>query len=84
MKRLFKVIDKQTGAEPDLWEIALQEQWAYGLIYCDMEGFAVMEDGSLILLDECSQYRFCPPDRFEIVWANIGVQPTAEAAPQHD
>lgn len=68
MSRQFFVIDQTTGQEPDMEEIALREKWAAGLIYCDMEGFAVMEDGTLILLDECGQHRRCPPDRFEIVW----------------
>jgi len=64
---LFRVIDTKTGKEPDLREIALNEEWAKGLIYCDMEGFAVLEDGGLMLLDECGNYAFCPAGRFEIV-----------------
>lgn len=70
MNRQFFVIDKTTGQEPDMEQIALHEQWANGLIYCDMEGFAVGENGSLYLLDECGAYRCCPEDRFEIVWVN--------------
>jgi hypothetical protein len=31
-----------------------EEPWARGLVYCDMEGFAVESDGSLILLDAAS------------------------------
>lgn len=37
----FDVIDTKTGEYPDLWEIALKEDWANGLMYCDMEGFAI-------------------------------------------
>lgn len=60
----FRVIDKKTGKEADPYEIALHEEWAQGLVYCDMEGFAILEDGSLILLDECGNFRYCDGDRF--------------------
>lgn len=63
----FGVIDKKTGKYPDLEKIALEEDWAQGLMYCDMEGFALEEDGTLLLLDECGRQACCPPDRFEIV-----------------
>lgn len=63
----FSVIDKKTGKYPDLEKIALKEDWAQGLMYCDMEGFALEEDGTLLLLDECGRQACCPPDRFEIV-----------------
>ena len=36
----FTVIDLQTGKEADERETALHEEWAKGLMYCDMEGFA--------------------------------------------
>lgn len=65
---MFTVIDKITGKEADIWEIALHEKWAQDLVYCDMEGFAIEEDGTLILLDECGRHRYCPEGRFEIVW----------------
>lgn len=64
---IFRVIDKKTGKEPDLEYIALNEEWAYNLIYCDMDCFALTEEGELILLDECGQYAVCPPDRFEVL-----------------
>jgi hypothetical protein len=67
-KNTFTVIDTKTGEYPDLEAIALHEDWAKGLIYCDMEGFAIAEDGSLILMDECDNSRNCPIGRFEIVW----------------
>ncbi|HNW32677.1 MAG TPA: hypothetical protein PKL44_00295 [Candidatus Dojkabacteria bacterium] len=63
----FHVIDKLTGKEADTYEIALKEEWAKNLIYCDMEGFALQEDGSLILVDECGTFAYCPEDRFEVV-----------------
>lgn len=63
----FSVIDKKTGKYPDLEKIALKEEWAQGLMYCDMEGFALEEDGTLLLLDECGRHEYCPEGRFEIV-----------------
>lgn len=63
----FDVIDTKTGEYPDLWEIALKEDWANGLMYCDMEGFAIEEDGTLLLLDECGKHAYCPEGRFKIV-----------------
>ncbi len=67
--REFTVIDVNTGEYPDLEQIALHEEWADGLMYCDMEGFAIMEDGNLILMDECGKYVFCPTGRFEVKFA---------------
>lgn len=61
----FKVIDTKTGKEPDLREIALNEDWAKRLIYCDMEGFAIEDDGTLLLLDECGNYAYPPLGRFK-------------------
>lgn len=63
----FEVIDTKTGEYPDLWKIALEEDWANGLMYCDMEGFAIEEDGTLILLDECGKHAYCPEGRFKII-----------------
>lgn len=63
----FTVIDNKTGEYPDLWKIATEEEWAKGLMYCDMEGFALLEDGTLILLDECGRFEYCPSDRFTVV-----------------
>lgn len=71
----FDVIDRTTGKYPDLEQIALNEDWAKRLIYCDMEGFAMLEDGNLILLDECGNYEYCPPDRFEAI---ISTEPPKE------
>jgi hypothetical protein len=62
----FKVIDNLTGQEADCEMIALHEKWADGLIYCDMEGFAIQEDGTLILMDECGQFVYCPEGRFTV------------------
>lgn len=66
--KTFHVIDIVTGKEADPYEIALNEDWAKDLMYCDMEGFAIEEDGSLILVDECGRHEYCPIGRFEVVW----------------
>ena len=62
----FDVVDTKTGEYPDLEKIALKEDWAKHLMYCDMEGFAIEEDGTLLLLDECGRQACCPVGRFEI------------------
>ena len=64
----FRVIDNKTGKEADVDEIVNDEEWADSLIYCDIEGFAIMQDGNLILLDECGNYEYCPSERFKVVF----------------
>ena len=64
----FRVIDKQTSKEADPYEIALHEEWASCLVYCDMEGFAITEDGDLVLMDECGNVVYCDADRFEVIF----------------
>ena len=66
----FKVIDNNTGKEADIGKIALKEDWAKGLMYCDMQGFAILDDGNLVLLDECGKYEYCPSERFSIKFEN--------------
>lgn len=66
----FRVIDKKTGKEADPYEIALREEWAKQLCYCDMDGFAILEDGTLLLVDECGKFEYCDTDRFEVVFDN--------------
>ncbi len=68
----FTVIDNETGAYPDCEKIALSEEWAKHLIYCDIDTFAVTEDGNLILLDDCGNFAFCPADRFTVVFEKGG------------
>lgn len=67
----FDVIDTKTGKYADLQKIALKEEWAKGLVYCDMEGFAIEQDGMLVLLDECGNCAYPPEGRFKLIW-NIG------------
>ena len=37
----FSITDLKTGKEPDMEKIALEEDWAKELMYCDMEGFFI-------------------------------------------
>ena len=64
----FHVVDRKTGKEADCYEIALYEEWAKGLCYCDMEGFAIGEDGTLWLMDECGKMVYADGERFEVIW----------------
>ena len=66
--RHFTVIDKNTGKYPDTYSIARRCSWAKHLVYCDIDGFALTEDGQLVLMDECGNIAYCPNDRFEIIW----------------
>jgi len=63
----FTVIDPKTGGYPDLWKIALEEDWAKCLEYCDVDEFAITESGLLILTDDCGNAVYCPDGRFEII-----------------
>lgn len=70
---MFTVVDKKTGEYPNLEQIVLKEDWAKNLIHCDMEGFFLSEDGNLILADECGNFAYPQPDRFEVIqdnWTN--------------
>ena len=69
----FRVIDKHTGKEADTYEIALHEEWAQRLCYCDMQGWALEDDGTLLLLDECGNFEYADRDRFDVV-LNMAVQ----------
>ena len=70
MNVVFTVVDTKTGRYPDLEEIALTEEWAKGLMWCDMDSFAIGEDGTLFLLDECGQYASAPKGRFIVYEEN--------------
>ena len=74
----FTVIDNQTGKEPDLWEMATNEDWAKHLMYCDMEGFAISEDGTLLLLGECGNFAYCPEGRFTVTIDPEELRPKGE------
>ena len=71
----FRVIDTKTGKEPDTYKIAKKEEWAKDLIYCDMEGFFIGEEGDLILADECGNYVSCEENRFKIIFDRPNNEP---------
>lgn len=65
----FKVIDTRTGREPIFdHNHIFKEKWfkQSGLIWCDLEGWAVSEDGVLMLADECGNVAYPPSGRFEV------------------
>lgn len=64
----FIVIDTKTGKEADEYNIALYEDWAKHLCYCDMEGWAIENDGSLLLVDECGRFAYADRKRFKVIW----------------
>jgi hypothetical protein len=61
----FTVVDTATGQPPNLARLA-EEPWAKHLIWSNMAGFALCDDGMLILTDTCGNYACCPPGRFTI------------------
>ena len=72
MTNRFTVIDTQTGKAPDLECIPYQELWCKGLSSSvEVEGFAVCENGRLVLMDECGNYVECPAGRFELRWEGV-------------
>ena len=64
----FTVIDNKTGKYPNCEKIVLKEEWAKHLIYCDIDCFAISEDGNLFLIDDCGNCAYCPTDRFTVVF----------------
>lgn len=77
MTDLFWVLDKKTGKQAkwaDIKQLVLkshrEKSWAHGLIWCDLEDWAIEPDGTLVLLDECGNYAY-PPERFEVVWGKL-------------
>lgn len=78
MSLSFVVIDEKTGKEADVGKIA-KEDWASNLIRHDIEGFAIMESGNLVLLDECGKWAYCPPDRFDVIFGRCDYDDTKES-----
>jgi len=67
----FIVIDNKTGEEADPYEIALHEDWAKHLCYCDIDGWAIEDDGTLLLVDECGRVAYADKERFKVKWDEI-------------
>jgi len=64
---MFKVIDRTTGKEPDFDTLSHEEWVQKHLVYCDLEGFTIGNDGTIYLLDECGNWVYAPPERFTVV-----------------
>lgn len=67
----FSVIDKRTGKAPIFdHNHIFKEKWFKnsGLIYCDIDGWYIGEDGELVLIDDCGNAGYPPIDRFEVVF----------------
>lgn len=64
--RAFDLKNKKWLHE-ELEDLALNEDEFKGLMYCDMEGLAVLHDGTICLLDECGKYEYLDPERFILV-----------------
>ena len=62
---MFKVIDTKTGKEPT-WRVIQNIAKKGNLIYCDIDGFYLGEDGSLVLVDDCGNATWCNPKRFKV------------------
>ena len=78
----FKIIDKKTGKEPTdrvITNIAKKQ----GLIAIRIDQFAIMEDGQIILLDDCGRAAYLDMNRFEVRWDN-GWIPCSERLPEDE
>ena len=68
----FRVWDKEkkewfdTGKQSE-YVLALKDKC--NLVYCDIEGIGFLNDG-LALLDECGNFEYLDPDRFEVTWCS--------------
>ena len=66
----FHVIDKRTGNEPIFdHNHIFKEKWfkESGLIWCDIDGWYISEDGQLVLIDDCGKCVWVDQERFEVV-----------------
>lgn len=66
---MFIVMDRSTGCEVDVNSSefkseVLHSDWSKDLTWT---GFALLPDGTLVLLDEYGSYVYCPDGRFEVV-----------------
>lgn len=61
----FFVIDPQTHKEVNAVAISETEPWAKDLT-CNIDGFALTEDGYLVLFDNCGHLAYVPDGRFNV------------------
>lgn len=64
----FTVMDTTTGQEADTKNIVLHEDWAKSLVSCDIDGWAITDDGGLVLIDDWGDFVYADPERFKVVW----------------
>lgn len=66
---IFKVIDTRTNREPIFDHNHLfREKWfkESHLIWCDISGWGIDEDGNLFLADDCDNIAYPPKKRFRV------------------
>ena len=69
----FQVLDKTTMKEIDLDDfIKLAKN--NGLMQFDLEGFALQEDGTLLLCDKCGRFTYVPREEKYIIRVKEGVE----------
>ena len=62
----FQVLDKKTMREVSLYdftELAINND----LMEFDIEGFALQEDGTLLLCDECGRFAYVPREEKYVI-----------------
>lgn len=66
----FKVIDKRTGREPifDFNHIFREKWFKESGCCCDIDGWYLGDDGTLILLDDYGNVAYPPADRFKVIF----------------
>lgn len=64
----FIVIDTTTGQEADTKNIVLHEDWAKSLVSCDIDGWAITDDGGLVLTDAWGDFVYADTERFKVKW----------------
>ena len=72
---LFRVIDMDHNEVADMNRLKVeirdnddQKHWSWGLVYTNLDGFSIDEDGDLYLHDSCGGSRMADPERFKIQW----------------
>lgn len=68
---IFKVIDPRTGGAPIFdYNHVFREKWfkESSLIYCDISGWGIDEEGELFLIDDCNNIAYPPKGRFKVVY----------------
>lgn len=66
-KKTFIVIDAKTGKEADPHKIA-GEDWVKKVMSKETDGFALKDDGAILLLDNNGRLEYCDSERFTIQW----------------